>query len=107
MRQEIWPLARRFAQPILHPEIFHYNQRMPQTRGRYFFIQNVMSFEQGARDSESELGIDYHEQFSGDLRQILMDGEREWLRPHSEITKALRRFGKFSCLPCRMSCKRS
>ena len=58
---------------------------MPQTRERYFFIQNVMSFEQGARDSESELGIDYHQHFSGDLRQILMAGEREWLANAVEL----------------------
>lgn len=58
---------------------------MPQAWGQYFFIQNVMSFEQGARDSESELGIDYHEQFFGDLRQILMAGEREWLANAAEL----------------------
>jgi hypothetical protein len=58
---------------------------MPQTWGRYFLIQNVMSIEQGARDSESDLGIDYHEHFSGDLRQILMTGEREWLANAAEL----------------------
>ena len=44
-----------------------------------------MSIEQGARDSESDLGIDYHEHFSGDLRQILMTGEREWLANAAEL----------------------
>lgn len=44
-----------------------------------------MSFEQGARDSESELGINYHHHFSDDLRQILMAGEREWLINAAEL----------------------
>lgn len=39
-----------------------------------------MSFERHEPDSESALGIDYHQHFSGDLRRILAEGEREWLR---------------------------
>ena len=39
-----------------------------------------MSFERHEPDYESALGIDYHQHFSGDMRRILMAGEREWLR---------------------------
>lgn len=57
---------------------------MPES-GPLFLHPNVMSFEQGPRDRESELGIDYHQHFSGDLRQILMTGEREWLANATEM----------------------
>lgn len=44
-----------------------------------------MSFERHESDYESALGIDYHVYFSGDLRRILMEGEREWLRNAPEL----------------------
>lgn len=38
-----------------------------------------MIFEKAAPDTQSEIGIEYHQHFSGPLRQILIAGEQEWL----------------------------
>ncbi len=38
-----------------------------------------MIFEKAAPDTQSEIGIEYHQHFSGPLRQIIIAGEREWL----------------------------
>jgi hypothetical protein len=38
-----------------------------------------MILEKAAPDTQSEIGLEYHQHFSGPLRQILMAGEREWL----------------------------